>query len=182
MPALYRNACSIKHVNYTRDDKFPEIVANVSKVCHMGKGEAALLLFYATCSDGFTPAAKFIAEKIGVKPNYVHALRNALEAKGIVFVQDKKVVLDWKRIKILASLNPKYTTKDGWVKPISIIGIDRLGQFMAAHVSVMDLYTKPLDELIDKLGQMPEYIYRAWRAQTNRILKSRPFYDVNNIL
>lgn len=173
---------TISHQNYSRDDNRADLVAKTVKVCHMDRGEAALLMFYASCSSGFQPSAALIAEKCGVKKNYVNTLRQQLINKGIAIMVGNQLCIDWDRIKIMASLNPAHTAKKGWVKPIPPIGIDRIGKVMERWPTVMDLYTLPLDELIERLGRMPQWVYKAWRAQVNRELKAKGAIRANEIL
>lgn len=172
----------IVHTNFTKKDNFAELVAKVIKVCHMDRGEAALLLFYASCSSGFNPAAKLIAEKIGVSPAYVGLLRNMLATKGILNCANGQITINWDRIRTMAALDPAKTSKDGWVKPQSFVGMDRMGKVIAKYPTLMEMYTGDLNLLIEKLGRMPEYVYMAWRAQLNRELKMFPMSAINSLI
>ena len=172
----------VLHVNYNKSDNFPELVSKTVKVCHMDRGEAALFMFYASCSSGFEPSLALIAEKCGVKKNYVSTLRDMLVSKGILSIVGSQVLMNWDRIKIMSSLNPNMTSKNGWVKPIPPVGLERLGKFMERWPTVLDMYTLPLDELIERLGRMPQYVYRAWRAQVNRDLIRNGLNHVNQII
>jgi len=179
---MSRKPLSVLHMNFDKKDGFAELVAKAVKVCHMDRGEAALLLFYASCSSGFSPSAQLIAEKCGVKKNYVACLRQKLIDKGIITIVNDNVVLDWRRIKVISSLNPKLTDKNGWVKPIPPVGLDRLSKFMERWPSALDLYTLPMDTLIERLGSMPQWVYNGWRAQVNRDLKRHGIIRINQIL
>lgn len=172
----------IVHTNYTKRDNFANLVAKVVKVCHMDRGETALLLYYASCSSGFQPAAKLIAEKIGVSAAYVTLLRNMLATKGILNCVNNQIVIDWNRIRTLSALDPAKTSKDGWVKPQSFVGIDRMGKIIAKYPTLMEMYTGDLNLLIEKLGRMPEYVFQAWRAQLNRELKTFPMSAINSLI
>lgn len=180
MPKMH--PLTVSHVNFNRGDNFVELAAKAIKVTHMDRGEAALLLFYVSCSSGFQPAASLIAEKCGIRKDYVSRLRQRLIDKGIAAIVNDALVIDWSRVKILSSLNPNLTAKTGWVKPIPPVGIDRVGKFMEKWPTVMELYTLPLDELIERLGRMPQWVYNAWRAQVNRELRTKGAIRANEIL
>lgn len=173
---------TISHANFSKTDDRADLVSKTVKVCHMDRAEAALLLFYASCSSGFQPAASLIAEKCGVRKDYISRLRQRLIDKGIAVIVNNTLVIDWNRVKILSSLNPNLTAKTGWVKPIPPVGIDRVGKVMEKWPTVLQLYTLPLDELIERLGRMPQWVYDAWRAQVNRELRTKGAIRANEIL
>lgn len=177
-----KSPAQIVHTNFVKGDNFNQLVAKAVKVCHMDRGEAALLLYYSTCSTGFKPAAKLVAEKIGVSPGYVTLLRNMLATKGILTCVNNQIVIDWNRIRTMAALDPTKTSKDGWVKPQSFVGMDRMGKVIAKYPKLMEAYTGDLNLLIEKLGRMPEYVYMAWRAQLNRELKMFPVSAINSLI
>lgn len=180
MPKMH--PLTISHANFNKTDDRADLVSKTVKVCHMDRAEAALLLFYASCSSGFQPAASLIAEKCGIRKDYVSRLRQRLIDKGIAVIVNNTLVIDWNRVKILSSLNPGLTAKTGWVKPIPPVGIDRVGKVMERWPTVMQLYTLPLDELIERLGRMPQWVYNAWRAQVNRELRTKGAIRANEIL
>lgn len=153
----------IQHRGFDRKDNFAAIATKAAKATHMGRGEMALLTFYAACGNGFRPAAEHIAESIGVTEAYVYILRQALLSKGVIDVTSDAVVVNWPRIKILASLDPKLTSKEAWIKPQTPAVIDRVGKTMVIHPTFWELYNLPLARLIDMFGSMSNAEYSTWR-------------------
>lgn len=153
----------IVHVKFTKGDDFATLTNKAAKATHMGRGEASLLMYYAACSSGYRPAAKHVAESIGVDEGYVYVLRKALESKGVISVMSDAVIVNWDRIKILASLDPKLTSKESWIKPQTPAVIDRIGKTMLLHPTFYELYTEPLSRIIDMFGCMSNAEYATWR-------------------
>lgn len=158
-----KSPCKIIHARFVKNDNFADLANKASKACHMSRGETALLMYYAGCSSGFKPAAHAIAEAIGVGDPYVYILRDALKSKGIIDVSGGNVVVNWARIKILASLKPELTKKAAWIKPQTPTVIDRIGKTMALHPSFWELYTLRMEKLIDMFGCMSNAEYATWR-------------------
>ena len=86
---------------------------------HMSKGEIKLLCYYAARSNGFKPSAKLISKETGLSRARVFAGRQMLEEHGVISVDNERVYIDWQRIRIFASLDPKMTSKHCRIAPIA---------------------------------------------------------------
>lgn len=171
MPRIEK-PCTIKHVNFKKNDNFATLANLAAKACHMDRGEMALLMYYAGQSSGFQPAIKTISEAIGVHPTTVHANRKRLMSKGIVIVVGKELMVDWNRIRILASLDPAMTTSAYWSKPRTPVTIDRVGNVLRHVPRILGQPDFSLAKLILKLGDMSELMYTTWRADFRHDVKA----------
>lgn len=108
----------IVHINVRSMDDREELCALCGSSLHMSKGEVKLLKYYAAQSSGFTPSVKRINEKTGLSRTQVYAVRNMLEKHGTVLVDQHCVYIDWERIRIFASLDPKLTGRHFNVAPV----------------------------------------------------------------
>lgn len=159
-----KTPCAIKHINYKRGDNFANLATLAAKACHMDRGEMALMLYYASQSTGFKPATKTICESLGVTATTVYANRSRLACKGIVTIMGNELVVDWKRIRTLASLDPAMTTQAYWTKPKTPVVVDRVGNILKLIPRIMGQPDFDLAKLILKLGDMSDIMYSTWRA------------------
>lgn len=155
---------AIQHINFTKNDNFAKLTLKAAKAMHMCRGEASLMAYYAACSSGHTPAAKHIAETIGCAETYVYVLRKTLQAKGIITILDDKIYVDWKRIKVYASLNPKKTKKSQFIRPQNPVIADRIAGAQSVNEKFLQVWKMNLWEIIAYFGAMTEAEYRAWRS------------------
>lgn len=162
----------IQHINFNKGDNMPELTLKAAKAMHMCRGEAALLAYYAACSSGHTPAAKHIAETIGCAPTYVYVLRKTLQAKGIINIVEDKIYVDWKRIRVYASLNPKKTTKDQFIRPQNPAIADRIAGAQQVNEKFLEVWKMNLWEIIAYFGAMTEAEYRAWRSGYKKFVRA----------
>lgn len=86
----------------------------------MSKGEVALLKFYAQQTSGFKPSAQYIANTIGLSRMQVFRLRDKLIEHGIAAKDDKRLFINWDRIKLFSTLDPMMTGKNPYIKKINI--------------------------------------------------------------
>lgn len=161
---MYKQPMSVHHINFKRTDNFARLTVQAAASTHMSHGEAALLAFYGSCSTGFAPSAKLIAERIGRNEIYVYQLRKALAAKGIIVVIDNKIYVDWKRIRLLASLDPAKTCKAQFIRPQNTVVMDRIVQAQRINNKFLEAWMMTLDQLIVYFGAMTNAEYNAWRS------------------
>lgn len=159
-----KNPMSVNHINFSKTDDFAKLVIKAAKATHMSRGEAALLAYYAACSTGHTPAAKHIAERVGCTEPHVYVLRRALQSKGIITLIDNKIYVDWKRIKVFASLNPRKTTKGQFVRPQNPTIMDRILGAQQVNDKFLKVWKMSLNEIIVYFGSMTNAEYNAWRS------------------
>lgn len=109
----------IYHMHSLASDDRKELCLLCSKALHMGKGEAALLSYYAACSDGFSPAVATVCAKTGSSRRQVYDMRTKLCEHGVAAMKDGMLYLDWYRIRTFASLNPFMTSKHCAIAPVN---------------------------------------------------------------
>jgi len=153
----------VTHIHYNPSDSFDAIVKDASTALHMGKGERALLSFYATCSSGFRPSLKAIASATGQNRSQVWRNRNALVNHGVAAECDGSIVIDWSRLKLFGSLDPKLTSKRSWCAPLNSFD---------ERLSIFEFKSLPFSELISRLSAMTENEYGGFcRRLKNHGLK-----------
>lgn len=113
------NPPSIFHLHGFASDNRLELCSDCSKALHMGKGEAALLKYYASCSDGFSPAVATICSKTGISRRRVFYDRDKLCDHGVTAIENNKLFIDWNRIRVFASLDPGMTNKHCYIAPVN---------------------------------------------------------------
>ena len=108
----------IVHINVRSMDDREELCALCGSSLHMSKGEVKLLKYYAAQSSGFTPSVKRICNETGLSRAQVYNTRNMLEKHGVALLDQDCVYIDWERIRIFASLDPKLTGRHFNVAPV----------------------------------------------------------------
>lgn len=114
----------IYHMHSLASDDRKELCLLCSKALHMGKGEAALLSYYAACSDGFSPAVATVCKETGLKRSQVYNVRESLCKHGVAMLKNNSLCLDWYRIRTFASLNPSMTSKHCTIAPVNAKKLD----------------------------------------------------------
>lgn len=147
------------HENFRRCDNMPAIAADAAAALHMGKGERALLLFYSRHSTGFQPALQAIANATGMNRSQVYRNRNALYAHGIADERDGCLYIDWARLRIYASLDPKLTSKRCVTAPYGSVGRE------APLLTPNDFLLLDMTELTKRLAALTEAEYASLRQR-----------------
>ena len=146
----------ISHIGYRRDDCFADIANRAATALHMGKGERALLGFYAVCSSGFRPSLQAIANVTGQDRSQVYRNRNALIKHGIVAERSDALIVDWNRLKLYASLDPRLTSKRSICAPLVRAN---------ARMSLLEFKSSPMTDLIPRLSVMTDSEYADLRQR-----------------
>ena len=156
------------HLNYERSDNLLEIAQDAAAALHMGKGEHALLAYYAAQSSGFRPALMHIASITGLSRSQICKNKQALIVHGLAAEKDGCFYINWARAKIYASLDPSLTSKR------SICAAFNMNRRIE-RMSLFEFNTLPTNRLIAKLARLPE---TEFAALCRRIRKSN---ETNNI-
>lgn len=146
----------IKHVHYRHSDSFEKIASLAAAALHMGKGERALLSFYAACSSGFRPSLQAIANATGQNRSQVWRNRNALIEHGIAAEQNDVLVIDWNRLRMFASLDPKMTSKRCICAPLDLD---------PTRLSICEFECAPMPDLLARLSSMTDKEYADLRTR-----------------
>ena len=149
----------IIHRAYTKDDDFRKLASEAATALHMGKGERAVLLYYASCSPGFRPSLQHIANVTGMNRSQVYRNRAALERDGIAEVSDDRVLLDWSRIRIFASLDPRLTGKRHYRAPL---------RTEKERLSLFEFFYGGMSDLVRKLAALSDDDYAALKQRLRR--------------
>lgn len=112
-------AKKIQHRRVLATDNRPFLISMVAKTMHLTKGEADLLLKLSEQQDGFSPSAKFLMDKTSLSRRGVFKARNYLAEKGIIGENDRAIIIDWSRIRLLATLDPHKTSRKAWAAPVA---------------------------------------------------------------
>lgn len=148
------------HMRYHRGDSFAEIADLAATALHMGKGERALLSFYAACSGGFRPSLQAIANVTDQDRSQVWRNRAALVKHGIAAERGDSLVIDWSRLKIYASLDPRLTSKRSICAPL---------EPDYTRMSVAEFKCAPLPELLARLTLMTEIEYADLKCRLHEV-------------
>ena len=158
-PIIGRKPAVIHHVNFKTTDNFQDLATRAAHNLHMGQGEMNLLSFYASCSDGFRPAAALVSEKVGVSKPHIYGLKTMLIQHGLAFTKDGAFYIDWDRVRLFASFDPTKTRKGDFVAPINPITARRITEY--SKFDVTWLLSMPLNKIIEIFSAMSEDEYKA---------------------
>jgi hypothetical protein len=141
-----------------RGGKLSDNRAALCKQCgaalHMSKGESALLQYYATCQNGYTPSLQSIANVLKIDRRTVQRCRTMLVEHGCIELTKQFVFIDWFRIRTFATLDPSMTCKHAIIAPAS------------PRNRTADKYlgAVPLDEAVATFAYMKDEEYEKWRT------------------
>lgn len=110
-------AKKIQHKKGLATDNQPFLIATVAKTMHLTKGEAEVLSALCSQQDGFAPSAKFLMNKTGLSHGGAYKVRTALNRMGVIGETDTHIIVDWRRIRLLSTLDPKLTSRSAYVVP-----------------------------------------------------------------
>lgn len=141
----------LKHIRYSRHDDLLDLADRAAKAIHMSKGERKLLRYYALQSSGFTPSLKAAANATDQDRSQVWRNRQKMINQGFaLMVYDSKgaeqLLIDWSRIKLYATLDPKKVKKGSKFSPMTPPG-DR-----HVPVTLFELRYAPEEEIIGRLA------------------------------
>ena len=153
----------VVHVGYQRNDNLRAIAADTAVALHMGKGEKALLMYYAAQSSGFRPALQAIANATGQNRSQIWRNRAALERDGLVLLRDGQLIIDWNHAKIFASLDPEMTSKHCVIAP-ALSPVPWKDQ----RVSALEMKYGDFETLIPKLANLSEEEYATLKNRFKR--------------
>lgn len=111
-------AKKIQHRKGLATDNQPFLISMVAKSMHLTKSEAALFSILCAQQDGFSPSAKFLMNKTSLSHGGVYKARTALNKMGMIGETDYHIVIDWNRIRLLSTLNPRTTRRSAYVAPV----------------------------------------------------------------
>lgn len=111
-------AKKILHQQGRATDDRPLLLSMTAKSMHLTKGEAELLSVLCSQQSGFAPSAKFLMAKTALSHGGVYKARTALNRMGVIGETDTHIVIDWHRIRLLSTLDPKMTSRSAYVAPV----------------------------------------------------------------
>lgn len=109
----------VLHRNTKETDNREELVTLCGKAMHLSKGAINLLYFYSSQTSGFRPSLQLIQQDTCMSKMGVWKARTMLCENGICSLQDNKLVIDWERIRLFGTLDPKKTSKHAYVAPVT---------------------------------------------------------------
>lgn len=111
-------AKKIRHQKGRATDDRPLLIAMTAKSMHLTRGEAEVLSVLCSQQDGFAPSAKFLMAKTAMSHGGVYKARTALNRMGVIGETDTHIIIDWHRIRLLSTLDPKMTSRSAYVAPV----------------------------------------------------------------
>lgn len=152
---------AIRHINSFAIDDRRDLSLLCSKALHMGKGETAMLLYFASCSDGFRPAAQTVCDRTGLSRKQVFRMRDKLCEHGVALLNDGSLILDWKRIRTFASLDAAMTSKRCLCAPVTA----KKGYYTIyiPNSIIVKLESCSVEQVVKILGAMTEGQFQAIR-------------------
>lgn len=149
----------IEHLSSKATDSRESLVSLCASALHMSKGEERLLQFYARQQNGFTPAAKKIMDETGLSKPRVYADRNQLVTHGVAKIMDDVLYIDWERIRLFSTLDPRMTSKHCRIAPV--VAKKRDHKVTLGDEFRHRLATCSIAELCELLSTMDDGLYRA---------------------
>lgn len=121
---------------------------------HLSKGAISLLYFYSTQASGFRPSLKSIANTIGRDRRNIERARKQLIDLGICSLQNNKLFIDWERLRLFSTLDPKLTSRNASVAPV----MPRTGIVASLEKSYKqsNLLDLPLNDLTNLLNLLSD--------------------------
>lgn len=113
-------AKKIQHRRVLATDNQPFLISIVAKTMHLTKGEAEILSVLCAQQHGFSPSAKFLMAKTSMSHGGIYKARTALNRMGIIGESDTHIIIDWNRIRLLSTLDPKMTSRSAYVAPVVV--------------------------------------------------------------
>lgn len=108
----------IRHQKGRATDDRPLLIARTEKHMRLTKGEAEVLSVLCSQQDGFAPSAKFLMGKTSMSHGGMYKARTALNRMGVIGETDTHIIIDWHRIRLLSTLDPKMTSRSAYVAPV----------------------------------------------------------------
>lgn len=168
MSQTYLRPPRLSHRNSNVNDDKIELCFDCASRLRMSKGERSLLLYYAACSSGFRPSVQLIADRTDLNRSQVFRCRKKLEEHGVVKVLEDRVIIDWNRIRLFASLDPAMTGRHVTIAPVS------LAKSLAPVKPSDHFFTlAPLEEVCDWFSKIGSTEYSKWR-RNYRASKEKP--------
>lgn len=158
----------VLHLNIKESDDKEELVALCGKAMHLSKGAINLLLFYSSQTSGFRPSLNSIANEIKRDRRNVERARTQLVNNGICKLQKDKLFIDWNRVRLFSTLDPKLTSKKACIAPVALrSGIVATLEDSYKHFSFFDIHMEDLMNLLNLLSD------EEWSTLSNFIHTNR---------
>lgn len=148
--------------------RFISVLDNRSSLCslcgqalHMSKGELALLLYYAACSDGFRPAVATVCKETGLSRAQVFNARIMLEKHGVIKCTENNLIIDWNRIRLFSTLDPLLTNKHCTISPVETKKLDY--NVLCSRTLIQRIETCPLEQALQILSALTDRQYEGVR-------------------
>lgn len=161
--ATYLHPPRIRHCYRKTSDSMDELSLLCASALHMSKGELALLQFYSECQNGFRPAVKLIAEKTGMNRSQIFRCRTRLEEHGVVKVEDDVVLIDWNRVRLFSTLDPRMTHKKASIAPVSVVKAQQ-----QADPEPDFFHFAPLSDVCSWFGSLNSEDFSRWKRNLRR--------------
>lgn len=151
---MLRPPC-ILHINAKEDDDRMELIKLCSASLHFSKGERKLMEYYSSCSSGFRPSRQLTGEAINVSAQQVHKIRMSLCNKGIMRIENNRMYIDWERIRLFSTLDPRMTNKHCVVAPVRVEHDNRIVRFAKDCLSgqALALSTEELCDIFESFSE-----------------------------
>lgn len=146
--------------NLLPQDDRRRLVAKCAKALHMSGNEAALLSFYALQSSGFRPSVQSACKNIGASKSTVLNCRKRLVDHGVAAILNDQLILDWSRIRLFASLDPKMTGRNPKIAPV---------QTSAIPMNIADMLAMPAKDLVLLLAAMTDKEYKLFQKEIKKL-------------
>lgn len=167
MPATtmcMKHPVAIHHVNRIKHERYNSLVDKYAAALHVSHGEHRLLKFYAACASGYTPAEAVIMKATDLSAASIRRLRTALINHGVAYMVDNTFTIDWERIRLFASMDPRKTLgKRCFIAPINPVAHKRLMELSTVDYNF--IVSQPLDKIIQILSCMTEADYASFRRR-----------------
>lgn len=159
----------IKHINTRKGDERDALCSQCGASLHLSAKELMLLSYYTQQKSGFKPAVSRIISETGLSRRTIFRVRQRLIDLGLIGLHKGRLLIDWQRIRLFASLEPEAISKHPFVAPV------RPPDEQTFQPAVDDYFLSyaPLEELCAFFGSMTEQECRLWKQAYRKHLSRK---------
>ena len=146
----------VRHVGHRPPQEAQSLIVDQALAnLRIPKAARKLMKFYAARSECFRPSLKVIYEETGIDAHNVSRCRALLVRYGLIGYDGKTVIIDWVRLRALASMEPKLMgQKSNWqITPVDVNLLGEPKNDVHTYIGVRDKESQYLYNLYEATQQ-----------------------------
>lgn len=159
----------VKHINVRKEDERDALCSQCGASLFLSLKELTLLSYYAQQKSGFKPAVSRIIKETGLSRRTIFRVRQRLIDLGLIGLHKGRLLIDWQRIRLFASLEPDVISKNAFVAPVRPPD----DQMFQPVIDDYFLAYAPLEDLCAFFSNMTEQECRLWRQAYRKHLSRK---------